>query len=316
MKAAKQPRGLAPLRHCLQASLVALGIALAGPPAQALTNVLTITTTTYIDSRVSNQTLNYGHAYTVKALINNNVTEDGSMCRGLFQLPPQIWAYSPDQIVSATVLFYVWQDNTGTRNVTLYPLTRSFVEGTGSGISPADGATWLTYDGTNLWTNPGGDFDLSCPVVGVKGDVLDPDENDRFFSWDITTLLKTAANRTELQNYGAMLRMDESPVPDSGMPRAPFTSSYDPSYPPAYWPSLQFTIAPSLFNVSVSGGAISFSISNLTVGATNTIERSLDLATNGWTAVSSFVAASTLTNWSETLQTGWTKAFYRIYSQE
>ena len=105
--------------------------------------------------------------------------------------------------------------------------------------------------------------------------------------------------------------MDETPVPTTGSPRAPFTSSYDPSYTPAYWPSLQFTIAPTLFNVLVSGGAISFSISNLTVGATNTIERSLNLATNGWTAVSSFVAASTSTNWSETLQPGWTKAFYR-----
>jgi hypothetical protein len=238
------------------------------------------------------------------------------MCRGFFQLPPQIWTYPPEQILSATVVFYVWQDNTGARDVTLYPLTRSFLQGSGSGTSPADGATWLTCDGTNLWTNPGGDFDLSCPVVGVKGDILDPDLNDRFFYWDITTLLKTAASRTELQNCGAMLRMDETPVPASGMPRAPFTSSYDPSYPPAYWPSLQFTIAPTLFNVSVSGGAISFSISNLTVGATNTIERSFDLASNGWTAFSSFVAASTSTNWSETLQPGLTTAFYRLHSQE
>jgi hypothetical protein len=306
----------APLRHRLQALLIALGIALAGQPAQALTNALTITTTTYTDSRPSNQTLNYGHAHTVKVLIDNNVTSDGSMCRGLLQLPPQIWAYPPEQILSATVVFYVWQDNTGSRNVTLYPLTRSFVQGTGTGTSPADGATWLTYDGAQPWTNPGGDFDSGCPVVGVKGNVLDPDENDRFFSWDITALLKTSTSRAELQNYGAMLRIEETPVPDSGLPRAPFTSSYDPSYPPAYWPSLQFTLAPTLSNVSVSGGAISFSIGNLTVGATNTIERSFNLATSGWTAVSSLVAASTSTNWSETLQPGWTKAFYRLHSQD
>ena len=316
MKAGSRRQKHAPLRHRLHASLIALGIALAGQTAQALTNALTVTTTAYIDSRVSNQTLNYGHAYTVKALINNNVTEDGSICRGLFQFPTQIWTYPPEQILSAKVVFYGWQDNTGSRNVTLYPLTRSFVQGTGSGTSPADGATWLAYDGTNRWTNPGGDFDLSCPVIGAKGSILNPDLNDRFFYWDITTLLKTAASRTELQNYGALLRIDETPVPASGMPRAPFTSPYDPSYPPAYWPSLQFTIAPALFNVSVSGGAISFGITNLTVGATNTIECSFDLATHAWTAVSSFVAASTSTNWSETLQPGWTKAFYRLHSQE
>jgi hypothetical protein len=249
-------------------------------------------------------------------VIDNNVTSDGSICRGLFQLPPLVWTYSPDQIVSAIVVFYVFQDNTGSRNVTLYPLTRSFVEGTGDGTSPADGATWLTYDGTNLWTNPGGDFDSDCSVVGVKGPVLDPDENDRFFSWDITALLNTSTSRAELQNYGAMLRIDETPVPADGMPRAPFTSSYDPSYTPAYWPSLQLTIPPTLFNVMISGGAISFGLSNLTVGATNTIERSFDLATNGWTAVSSFVATGSSTNWSETIQPGWTNAYYRVYSQE
>jgi hypothetical protein len=113
-----------------------------------------------------------------------------------------------------------------------------------------------------------------------------------------------------------MLRIDETPVPADGMPRAPFTSSYDPSYTPAYWPSLQLTIPPTLFNVMISGGAISFGLSNLTVGATNTIERSFDLATNGWTAVSSFVATGSSTNWSETIQPGWTNAYYRVYSQE
>ena len=199
------------------------------------------------------------------------------------QLPPRIWTYPPEQILSATIVFYVWQDNSGTRDVSLYPLTRVFVQGTGTGTAPADGATWLTRDGTIPWSNPGGDFDPACPVVGVKGDILDPDLNDRFFYWDITALLKNTTSRTELQSYGALLRMDETPAPATGSPRAPFTSSYDPSYTPAYWPTLQFTIAPTLANVSVSGGAISFAISNLTVGATNTIERSFNLASNGWT---------------------------------
>jgi len=36
------------------------------------------------------------------------------------------------------------------------------VQGTAYGTYPPNGATWLTYDGTNSWSNPGGDFD---PVV-------------------------------------------------------------------------------------------------------------------------------------------------------
>jgi len=316
MKAQDHFRERAVLRHCLGPWLVLLAVTLATSPTQALTNVLVITSTTYLDSRAANQTLNYGRANTVKALVNNNVTSDGSVCRGLLQFPPQTWAYPPDQIRSARVVFYVWQDNSSTRNVTLYPLTRGFVQGTGSGTAPADGATWQTCDGTHLWTSPGGDFDSAHAVAGIKGDILDPDLNDRFFYWDITALLKDTASRTELQACGAMLRMDEMPAPATGMPRAPFTSSYDSSYTSAYWPSLQVILVPTLLNVSVSGGAISFDISNLTIGSTNTIERSFNLATNNWTAVTSFIAASSSTNWSEAIQPGWIRAFYRLHSQE
>ncbi len=309
-----QRGGRAGLRRRLKTVPIMLGIAFLGSTAQAQTFVTNITTTTYLDSRVSNQTNNYGEAHTVKVLIDNNVTSDGSICRGLFQFPPQIWTYSPSDIVSASVSFYVWQDNTGTLNVTLYPLTRSFVQGTGYGTYPPDGATWLTYDGVNPWTNPGGDLDPSCSAVGVKGPILS-DENDRFFTWDITALLQSSTSRAELQKYGAMLRIDETPVPTTGMPRAPFTSVYDPSYTPAYWPSLQLTIRPTVFHVVILGGAISLGISNLTVGVTNIIERSFDLTTNSWTAVTNIVATGASTNWSETIQPGWTKAFYRVHSQ-
>jgi len=307
---------MVPLRLLMRTPILLLALALAAQPARALTNALTITATAYVDSRVSNQTLNYGRAHTVKALVNSNVTSDGSVCRGLLRLPPQLWAYPPEQVLSARVVLYVWQDNSGSRDVTLYPLTRAFVQGTGAGTSPADGATWLTSDGVNPWANPGGDFDPAHPVAGVKGSVLDPDLNDRFFYWDITALLKNAAARTALQNCGAILRMDESPPPATGAARAPFTSSYDPSYAPSWWPTLQLIIAPALAGVSVVDGAVSFAISNLTVGVTNTIERSPDPAASGWAAVASFVAAGTSTNWSEPLPPGWTKAFYRLRSQE
>jgi hypothetical protein len=306
------------LRRCFQAPVIGLAIASLGPSLQAQTFVTNIATTTYLDSWVINQTNNYGHAHTVKVVIDgmgqSDPTKDGSICRGLFQFPPQLWSYSPSDIVSASVSFYVWQDYTTNRNVTLYPLTRSFVQGTGDGTYPPDGATWFTYDGVNPWTNPGGDFDTNYSVIAVKGPIL-TDENDRFFYWDVTASLQNPASRAELQNYGAILRIDETPVPTTGMPRAPFTSAYDPSYTPAYWPTLQLTVRPTVFNVVISGGAISLGITNLTVGVTNTIERSFTLATNGWTAVTNIVATGISTNWSEPIQPGWTNAFYRVLSQ-
>lgn len=296
--------------------LTALSLCALTPAAPARSLVLYITNTTYIDSRVSNQALNYGHAHTVKAVIDSYATSDGSMCRGLLQLPAELWSYPPQSVRSATVRFYVWQDNTEDRNITLFPMARPFVPGTSYGASPADGATWLTYDGTNAWASPGGDFDTSAFAAGVKEEVLNPDMNDRFFSWDITALLHSPASRAELQSNGAMLRIDELPPPATGMPRAPFTSCYDPSYSTNYWPALELEIAPSLLNAAVTNGVISFNITDLTSGTTNTIERSPDLSPGSWTEAAIFVAADIRTNWSERLPAGWAKGFYRLRSPQ
>ncbi len=293
-----------------------LMLALAALPARAPAHALPITATTYIDSQAQNQTRNYGHAHTIKALVNNNVTGDASVCRGLFQLPPAIWACPPEQIRSARVVFYVWQDNSGSRDITLYPMTRPFLPGTGTGTAPADGATWLTADGVNPWASPGGDYDSAHPVAGVKGGILDPDLHDRFFSWDITALLKDPATRAALQNCGALLKIDETPPPATGTPRAPFTSAYDPGYPSSHWPTLQYTLAPVLDGVSIAGGAVSFTINGLIPGATNIVERSLDLAADDWAPVASFVAAGASTNWSEPLLPGGGQAFYRLRGPE
>jgi hypothetical protein len=299
-------------RHWFKALAIVLAIASLSPTLQAQTFITNILTTTYLDSRVSNQSNNYGNAHTVKVLIDNDTTSDGSVCRGLFQFPAQLWSYTPSDIVSASVSFYVWQDNTTNLNVTLYPLTRSFVQGDGDGTYPPDGANWLTYDGANPWTNPGGDFDTNYSAVAVKGPILS-DENDRFFYWDVTALLQNPASRAELQNYGAILRIDETPVTNNTMPRAPFTSAYDPAYTSDYWPAVQLTVRPRLFNVMITNGCFSFGITNLTVGVTNTIQRSFDMV--NWTNDSSFVATGNSTNWSEPIQPGWTKAFYRVNTQ-
>jgi hypothetical protein len=110
-----------------------------------------------------------------------------------------------EEIAAANVYFYVWQDNTADRNVTLYPLTRDFAEVWGNGATNVEGATWQTCDGTNAWTAPGGDYDAAFPVVGVKETVLDPDLNDRFFRWDLAPLLANETARSNLLAHGALL---------------------------------------------------------------------------------------------------------------
>ena len=272
-----------------------------------------IATDTYLDSRSSNVAKNYGAATTVKVLINSS---DASVCRGLFRLPPELELYAAGDIAEAKVYFYLWQDNTTNLNVTLYPLVRPFAEGTGNGTAPADGATWNTADGTNAWTAAGGDFDVNFPVVGVKEDILDPDLHDRFFSWDITTLLTNDVARSNLLANGALLQIDEVPVPATGMPRAPFTSADDLSYAAAYRPRLDVKVilrAPVVPEVSIAGGTVAMAIADCTPLVTNRIERTLDLQqTNGWTFVTNVVSSGSATNWTETLPPEWTNVFYRV----
>ena len=275
---------------------------------------------THIDSRISNgaENWNFGADHTDKVVVNGQ-DDPTSLCRALFRLPADLWLYAPSQIISAKVMFYVWQDNSGDRGVSLFPLTTDFVQGSGSKYGqpdPVDGATWWTCDGSNAWTTPGGDFDANFPIPGVKEDILDESAHDRFFHWDVTGLLTNAAARTNLQAHGALLMIDEEPVPATGMPRAPFTSSDDLGYAPAYRPHLDLQVilrTPAAPQIVVSNGVVTMDLAGCTPYVTNRIERTFDLAqTNGWTWVADLVTTGAATNWAETLPAEATNAFYRV----
>jgi hypothetical protein len=62
-------------------------------------------------------------------------------------------------------------------------------------------------------------------VVASKGPDLG--DGDCYFTWDITSLLKDSTARSELQNYGAMLKITETP-PASGYVGCAFSSYEDP----------------------------------------------------------------------------------------
>jgi hypothetical protein len=157
-------------------------------------------------------------------------------------------------------------------------------------------------------------------VVGLKGPVLNTDNNDRFFTWDITPLLTNDTARTELLTYGALLRIDESPVPASGMPRAPFTSSDDLSCRSEYRPQVQVLVIPQtaeVSQISIEEDAIVLNFSNCTPYVTNRIERTFDLQqVDGWTLVTNLVTSESEAHWMESLRSEETNAFYRIVGDE
>ena len=184
-----------------------------------LVDVLPITVDTYVD--YGRPTNNYGTSGSAKVVAST------TPARALFMLPEDLWTNDVAQIVSATVSFYVWSDNTGDQEFRLYPLTQAFTE---------SDATWNTSDGSNAWTAAGGDYDVSASVLAVKGaaGVYGNDPNGKFFTWDVTPLLTNPAARAELQAYGALL--------DAGTATpqkfASFNSSDKTGYPQAYLPAL------------------------------------------------------------------------------
>ena len=220
---------------------------------------------TYIDSFNSNK--NYGVSGSAK------VVASATPSRTLFALPASLWTNNLSNVVSATVSFYVWTDNTGSQDMRLYPLTREFSEGTNNGTAPASGATWNTFDGTNAWTTPGGDYDASSSILAVKGTagVYSNDPNGKFFTWDIAPLLTNPVTRAELQNYGALLDAGTA----SPQRFASFNSSDKTGYPQAYLPSLTLILSSGEPEQSeslglCSTGILSHAATNLQPGTTYT----------------------------------------------
>jgi hypothetical protein len=272
-----------------------------------------ITEDTYLDSRTGDTNTNFGLDNSVRVLVSS----DTSVTRGLFTIPPALADYAPEDLFEARARFYVWQDNTQTRDITLYPLTRPFVEGTG-GIGPAaSGATWNTYDGTNAWTTPGGDFDIAFPVVGVKEPVLDPDMNDRFFSWDLTDLLIDPAARSNLLANGAILIITgENTPPPTGSDRAPFTSSDNAGYAPEYQPHVVVALRRSNTRTTLSltsANELRVDLLETMPHLTHRIQRSFDLThTNGWTTTHTLNGADADPSWLDTDFRDSSNAFYRV----
>ncbi len=86
--------------------------------------------------------------------------------------------------------------------VSIHRITRGWVEGTGveTGTTPADGASWDTYDGVSAWATPGGDYDPR-PIDNAPV----PDLLARWYSFDITSLVRGWVDGT-YSNHGVLVR--------------------------------------------------------------------------------------------------------------
>ena len=117
-----------------------------------------------------------------------------------FDLPSSIPATA--HIVSAQLQLYQ-KTGAGSGNVSAHKVNRSWTEGTKNGSGTADGATWKTYDGSNAWTNNGGEYQAtpvaSSPVTG---------DSDVQVSWEVAPLVQAWLTDSN-SNYGVLLKTND-----------------------------------------------------------------------------------------------------------
>ncbi|GBE57917.1 disaggregatase related repeat protein [bacterium BMS3Abin01] len=111
-------------------------------------------------------------------------------------------------INSATMsLYQMGQGDSSTPDLDAHYLTGDWSEGTGSGSVTGDGATWDTYDGSNSWTSPGGDFNATAGASAVA-----PGVTGVWVDWDLAALTRDWIDGT-VDNFGVLIKQDpESPT--------------------------------------------------------------------------------------------------------
>ena len=102
----------------------------------------------YISSYSTSTTNNYGASTTLKVTRNASSAQRGSLFKWNVSSIP-----SGATVSSASLTLYV--STAASQVYNLYNMRRSWVEGTGASSESGDGATWLTYDGTNTWMTSG-----------------------------------------------------------------------------------------------------------------------------------------------------------------
>ncbi len=74
-------------------------------------------------------------------------------------------------------------------------------------------------------------------------------------------------------------------------------------------------LRPEIAGVSLSNSEIRVEIQNISLGSSNTLQRSFDLLSPDWTDAGVFLGNGWKTNWNETIRSGWTSLFYRVLSK-
>ncbi len=142
---------VAPLMRSLCALVLVLSLFSARPPqpVKADTTCTTVALVSSADTYMSsyNTTYNYGAQTYMRVTLSTSEPRGSLLQWDLSSIPADA------TVTGASLTVYV--STAASATYYLYNMRRAWVEGTGTGSASGDGATWITYDGTNSWGTNG-----------------------------------------------------------------------------------------------------------------------------------------------------------------
>ncbi|HUW82308.1 MAG TPA: Calx-beta domain-containing protein, partial [Phycisphaerae bacterium] len=189
-------------------------------------------------------------------------------------------------ITSAKLMFYTFEENGGAQEYQAHELTQvNWTE---------DGVTWNTYDGSNSWTSPGGDYDAA--VIGTC--TKDASQTNYWLEFDVTATVQDWINNPS-NNLGVLVKAGDEALGFNNNCRS------DDAAEQSLRPKLVVTDVPVgvtvQFDLAGSNGDESVTPANLSVSLSQSSGQTVtvDYAVTGGTATGGGVdytlAAGTLT---------------------
>ncbi len=144
-------------------------------------------------------TNNYGKYFQISA---NSTTTD-TYVPSLIKFDIKNYISDDAEIVKAYLqLYYIASTWNNKKEIGLYKVTHYWTEGTNtSGGKAVNGASWNTYNGTNNWSEPGGNYENSPIATSVLSNNV-----NSWITWDLPASLVQEWINTPEQNYGLYLK--------------------------------------------------------------------------------------------------------------
>ena len=116
-------------------------------------------------------------------------------------------------------------------------------------------------------------------------------------------------------NFGWIVVSDEKKNPKRFDSKDNATTPLKPTLTIGFTPPPSPPLTPTtITNITSAGSLVTLAISGITAGATNIVRRTFNLMSNDWQDADSFIGGDSTTNWSESVDPGWSNTDYRIRS--